>query len=119
MQRFNPEIEICSGCKFGTWDHITGNNRIEIGAGCVTGKWVTITDNSYGTTDYETLLKPPAERLLYSKGPVIIGKNVWIGDKATVLPGVTIGDSAVIAANAVVTKDIRHIALPRGILPKS
>lgn len=31
---------------------------------------------------------------------------MWIGDKATILPGVTIGDGAVIAANAVVTKDV-------------
>ena len=41
-----------------------------------------------------------------SKGPITIGKNVWIGDKATILPGVTIGDGAVIAANAVVTKNV-------------
>ena len=35
-----------------------------------------------------------------------IGNNVWIGDKATILPDVTIGDGAVIAANSVVTKDV-------------
>ena len=50
--------------------------------------------------------KPPIKRKIYSKGPVIIGKNVWIGDKATTLPGVTIGDGAVIGANTVVTKDV-------------
>lgn len=38
--------------------------------------------------------------------PVAIGKNVWIGAHATVLPGVSIGDGAVIAAGAVVTKDV-------------
>lgn len=43
---------------------------------------------------------------LFSKGDVTIGDNVWIGDKATVLPGVTIGDGAVIAANTVVTHDV-------------
>ena len=48
----------------------------------------------------------PLERPITSKGPVVIGNNVWIGDKATILPGVTIGDGAVIAANAVVTKDV-------------
>ena len=37
---------------------------------------------------------------------VVIGENVWIGDKATILPGVSIGDGAVIGANAVVTKDV-------------
>jgi len=38
--------------------------------------------------------------------PVHIGSNVWIGGKAIILPGVTIGDDAVIGAGAVVTKDV-------------
>lgn len=67
---------------------------------------MTITDNSHGETDYDSLCMPPSKRLITSKGPVIIGNNVWIGDKATILPGVTIGDGVVVAANAVVTKDV-------------
>lgn len=38
--------------------------------------------------------------------PVVIGKNVWIGGGAILLPGVTIGDNVVIGAGSVVTKDI-------------
>ena len=38
--------------------------------------------------------------------PIVIGRNVWIGSNATVLPGVTIGDDAVVAAASVVTKDV-------------
>ena len=53
-------------------------------------------------------------RFVTSKGPVIIGNNVWIGDKATVLPNVTIGDGAVIAANAVVTKDVPPYSIVAG-----
>ena len=49
---------------------------------------------------------PPVSRPLVSKGKVVIGENVWIGDKATILPGVSIGDGSVIGANAVVTKDV-------------
>ena len=40
------------------------------------------------------------------KGPTIVGNNVWLGRNVAVLPGVTIGDSAVIGANSVVTKSI-------------
>lgn len=105
-QEFSPSIEIGSHCHFGAWNHITAINRIVIGDGCLTGKWVTITDNSHGDLDSESLYVRPILRALRSKGPVFIGNNVWIGDKVTILPGVTVGDRAVIAANAVVTKDV-------------
>lgn len=46
------------------------------------------------------------------KGDTIIGNDVWIGQNATIMPGVTIGDGAIIAANSTVTKDVPpyHIA---------
>ena len=56
----------------------------------------------------------PNDRDVVSKGPVVIGNNVWIGDKATILPGVTIGDGAVIAVNAVVTKDVPVYSVAAG-----
>lgn len=56
--------------------------------------------------DIQQLKDSPISRPIVSKGPIHIGKNVWIGEKATILPGVTIGDGAVIAANAVVNKDV-------------
>ncbi|MFW5525562.1 MAG: DapH/DapD/GlmU-related protein [Prevotella sp.] len=49
---------------------------------------------------------PPAERKISSRGKIVIGDNVWIGDKATVLAGVHIGEGVVIGANSVVTHDI-------------
>lgn len=102
----NPYLKIEDNCHFGAYNHITCANKVVIGEFCLTGKWVTITDNSHGETDYDSLLLPPKQRKITTKGPVVIGKNVWIGDKATILPGVTIGDGAVIAASAVVTKDV-------------
>lgn len=50
----------------------------------------------------------------YSKGDVVIGNDVWIGRGAKVLSGVTIGDGAVVAAYAVVTKDVRPYAVVAG-----
>ena len=100
------ELIIGKGADIGEYTHITATNKIVIGDNLLTGRWVTITDNSHGETDYSTLQISPLMRPVTSKGPVIIGNNVWIGDKATILPNVTIGDGAVIAANAVVTKDV-------------
>lgn len=54
----------------------------------------------------------PALKDLPFKGDTVIGNDVWIGQNVTVMPGVHIGDGAIIAANSVVTKDIPayHIA---------
>ena len=46
--------------------------------------------------------------------PVTIGHNVWIGGRAVINPGVTIGDNAVIASGAVVTKDVPAFAVVGG-----
>lgn len=58
------------------------------------------------------------ERPIISKGSVVIGNNVWIGDKVTILPNVTIGDGVVIAANSVVTKNIPTCSVVAGIPAK-
>lgn len=41
-----------------------------------------------------------------TKGNTVIGNDVWIGHRATIMPGVTVGDGAIIATNATVTKDV-------------
>lgn len=113
-QTLNPSVSIGENCNFGDYLHLTCISRIHIGNNVLTGRWVTITDNGHGTTDYDSLTVPPAKRSLYSKGPVIIEDDVWIGDKATILPGVSIGKGAVIAANSVVTKDIPPYSIAGG-----
>ena len=47
--------------------------------------------------------------------PIRIGENVWIGSNATILPGVTLGDWAVVAAGAVVTKDVPPMTVVGGV----
>lgn len=51
----------------------------------------------------------------YSKGPVTIGNDVWVGANASILSGVTIGDGAVVAAGAVVVDDIPPYAMVGGV----
>lgn len=114
IQHFIPSLTIGECCHFGAYNHITCINRVQIGNNLLTGKWVTISDNDHGNTNNETLLIDPIKRPLFSKGPVIIGNNVWIGDKATILSGVSVGDGAVIAANAVVTKDVPPYCIVAG-----
>lgn len=109
-----PILKIGNNCRIGAMNHITCCNSIIIKDGLLTGKWVTISDNAHGESNYNTMLEPPSERNMISKGPVLIGENVWIGDKATILPNVTIGDGCIIAANSVVTKDIPSYCVVAG-----
>jgi virginiamycin A acetyltransferase len=48
------------------------------------------------------------------KGNTTIGNDVWIGYRASILPGITIGDGAVIGAYAVVTRDVEHYSIVGG-----
>lgn len=105
-QTFTPFIKIGNNCDFGAFNHISCTNEITIGNGLLTGKWVTITDNNHGRTSLENLSIRPQDRCIVSKGKIRIGNNVFIGDKATILSGVDIGDGAVVGTNCVVSKNI-------------
>lgn len=52
------------------------------------------------------------------KGPIVIGDGAWVGARVTILPGVTIGAQAVVAAGAVVTKDVPAGAVVGGVPAK-
>ena len=56
----------------------------------------------------------PQKRELSSKGIIKIGDNVWIGDKATILSNVSIGDGSIVAANSVVTKNVPPYSVVAG-----
>ena len=117
-EKHSPVLTIGESCNFGCFNHISCINEITIGDNCLTGKFVTISDNGHGDSSTDQLLTPPLERKLKSKGRITIGKNVWIGDKATILPGLSIGDGAIVAANAVVTKDVPAFCTVAGIPAK-
>lgn len=113
------EIVIGNNCFLGGDNHITSINKVVIGDNFLSGKWVTITDNSHGDTNNKELMGiHPSLRPVISKGAVVIGNNVWVGDKVTILPGVNIGDGAVIAANAVVVKDVPAYSVVAGVPAK-
>lgn len=86
---------------------ITCANKVTIGDGTLLGRGTFITDNSHGKNEsVEELRILPNNRELYSKGPVNIGRNVWTGTNVCIMPGVSIGDGAIIGANSVVTHDV-------------
>lgn len=84
---------------------------VTIGAGCTFSWDVQVLDNDFHAITTEGVEQP-------SVAPVVIGDRVWVGTRALVLKGVTIGDGAVVAANAVVTKDVPAGAVVAGIPAK-
>ncbi|MDP4184988.1 MAG: sugar O-acetyltransferase [Bacteroidota bacterium] len=62
-------------------------------------------------------LKPEERKALKVK-PIVIKRNVWIGAAATILPGITVGENAVVAAGALVTRDVPANVVVGGVPAK-
>jgi acetyltransferase-like isoleucine patch superfamily enzyme len=99
-------------CSVNAFSKIVSLDRISIGNNVVIASYVSILDHDH---DVAYMKDPVLFRQKYKTGPISIGNNVWIGDKVTILKGVTIGDNVVIAANSVVTKNIASNTVAGGI----
>lgn len=85
---------------------ICATKLVRIGSDCLLGTHVIILDSDFhDVVDHDRV---PESR------PVVIGDGVWIGNRATILPGVTIGDGAVVGAGSVVISDIPARTLAMG-----
>lgn len=111
---FTPEISIGDNVTLNDFCHIACINQVIIGNNVLVASRVFITDHFHGKIDALEKDISPSDRNLYSKGPVIIHDNVWIGEGVVVMPGVTIGKGAIIGANAVVTRDVPAYAVVGG-----
>ena len=111
----SPTLKIGDNCLLRKDTHITAVNSVRIGNDLLTGTNVLITDNFHGKTDSLSLCESPRVRKPYSKGEVVIGNGVWLGNNVCVMPGVTIGDSVVVGANSVVTHDVPSFSVVAGI----
>lgn len=94
-------VFINSGC------HFQDQGGIVIGNGTLIGHNVVLATINHALA--------PSENRKNCYAPINIGDNVWIGSNATVLPGVTIGEWAVVAAGAVVTKDVPPYTVVAGV----
>ncbi len=89
---FGKNVFVNSGCCF------QDQGGIYIGDNCMIGHQVV-----FATLNH---MLEPDRRAGMRPGAIRLGKNVWVGSHATILAGVTVGDNAVIAAGAVVSKDV-------------
>jgi acetyltransferase-like isoleucine patch superfamily enzyme len=92
-------IRIGNAVLMSPGSRISASDEIAIGDGVMMANGVYVTDSDWHTV-YDRTERAAAPT------PVYIGRNVWLGDHATVLKGVTIGENSVVAARSVVTKDV-------------
>ena len=96
---------------FGHHCTIAARRAIEIGEDCLIAEMVSIRDHDHRFERLDFLIREQGEIV----APVHIGRNVWLGAKATICKGVSIGDNAIVGANAVVTHDIPPNAIAAGV----
>jgi acetyltransferase-like isoleucine patch superfamily enzyme len=104
-------LKIGDNVSVGNNSFLSANNSLEIGNNCIISAYVFITDHDHGFADMEKNL---SQQPLSEGGSVKIGDNVFLGVKSSVLKNVTIGERAVVAANAVVTKDVPAFSVVAG-----
>lgn len=100
-----PTFSVGSGTKIGNGCLFTIANRISIGRNCRIASGVWMFDSPGHPSDPTARLNNlPAD--ISDVKPIVVGDNVWIGGRAIVFPGVTIGEGSIVSAGAVVTADV-------------
>lgn len=108
---YNPKITIGDGCLIGIRNSFACIDSIEIGKNVLFAGYVHITDHSHG---YEDINTPVVQQPLISKGGVVIEDQCWLGFGSEILSGVHIGKHSIVAARAVVTKDVPAYCIVAG-----
>lgn len=104
---FGKNIKIGHDVFINACCHFQDHGGVTIGDGCQIGHNVVFATLNHGES--------PDTRRYTLPAPIRLGKNVWIGSNATILQGVTIGDNAIVAAGAVVTKDVASNTIVGGV----
>lgn len=98
-------LTIGANVNVSDWVHIGCAHSVTIGSGSLIGSKSIVTDHGHGKgyrLDPAELGIAPNRRPIFSKGPVDIGSDVWLGDGVAVLANSTIGNGCIIGANSVV-----------------
>lgn len=91
---------------------IVGMAGVQIGDNVMTGPQCYLGGSRHGTAVNGT---PMIDQDTYTRGPVVLEDDVWLGNRVSVMDGVRIGSGAVVGAGAVVTKDVQPMSIVTGV----
>ncbi len=111
LNPWGGSIRIARRVWLGPYVVIYGHGGVEIGEQTLVSMHCAILSSNHAIPAMGRLIRDLPDELL----PTKIGRDVWIGANAVILGGVTIGDGAVIAAGAVVTKNVEPGAVVAGV----
>src|SRR5262245_13179018 len=121
LRRFGTGTGVQRGCRFLNGRKVEFGERNVINFGCLfDGRIYRISTGSDVSIGSEATIltlghDPQSPHFENRGGDVQIGDHVWIGYRAIILPGVTIGEGVVVAAGAVVTHDVPPYAIMAGV----
>ena len=104
---FGKNIHVGENVFINACCHFQDHGGVTLGDGCQIGHNVVFATLNHGLE--------PADRGTTYPAPIVLGRNVWVGSNATILQGVTIGDNAVVAAGAVVSRDVPANTIVGGV----
>ena len=105
-------LVIGRNCSIGSQSTLSGVGGIEIGDHVLVAGQCYVGGGRYGT---KVGAGPMVEQGHVTKGPVVIGSDVWLGAGVRVIDGVRIGDGAIVGAGAVVTREVAPYAIVAGV----
>ncbi|MCF8283547.1 MAG: acyltransferase [Sphingobacteriales bacterium] len=106
------KLSIGNGTSIGEMNNIrAAGGEIIIGEKCILSQYITIVAANHLISKEQFMIDQAWDT---SKNKVVIHDDVWIGSHAQIMPGVTIGKGAIIAAGATVTKDVEPYAIMLG-----
>ena len=108
---YPSKIVIGKRVVIGDYNRFASMNSVVIDDDVLFAAYVHITDHSH---EYRNNDLPIMDQGIFTKGPVHIKKGAWIGLRASILSGVTIGEHAVVAAGSIVTKDVPDYSVVAG-----
>ena len=108
-------VSIGAGARIGLYSVLNGGDSITVGDATLVSGFVYLQTSMHAHESTATAIRDQG----YVHGPVVVGAGAWLAAHVVVMPGVHIGDGAVVGSNGVVTRDVEAGHVVAGVPAKT